>query len=289
MELPNAQHRQKYVDSVRAVEEDIKRATKDNDVSDVDLQFAQEQLDVLAKKYQNNKEIGSAKYKLYELQAFIHYFNHKDDKALEFINSAIDIKGDTYPKAEKLIDNLSSNPREKTPKQLDEPKLTKTEKRKKFIGLEGWLAWFIVGQFLAIIITVSRLFSGGLMLSYSDVNALNEYKVGLGDTLQTITGIENLMIFIYIALVIATLILLFRRRKLAKPFAIAMLVFVAIYGVLDYAATSSVVNSSGLSQFAGMQPILSKIAGDAGRNIFAAFIWVPYFLKSKRVKATLTK
>ena len=90
-------------------------------------------------------------------------------------------------------------------------------------------------------------------------------------------------------MIIAPLVLLFRKRKLAKPFAIATLVFAAVYGIIDYAMASSIFESSGLSQDASLQSFMNKYAGDVGRNILVALIWVPYFLVSKRVKATLTK
>ena len=43
-------------------------------------------LDALADKYQYSEEISTARYKLYELQALVHYFDGDDDGALDFIN-----------------------------------------------------------------------------------------------------------------------------------------------------------------------------------------------------------
>lgn len=288
MDLPNAKHREEYIKQVKELEEEITAATDSYDVSDLTLHTLQEKLDALAGKYQHDEKIGTARYKLYELQAIIYYYDRRDDKALEFINYAIDMRGSSYKKAEDLKESISSDVKELAPAQIDESQMSQAEKRKNLIGLEGWLALFIVGQILSLIATIFRFFSDGF-LSSSDIDAINEYQAGLGDTLQTLTAFENLMVVIYIGLLVTTLVMLFRRRKIAKPLVIITLVFVAMYGVIDYAVASSIFNSSGMAQDPEIQSLLSKYAGEVGRNILTSFIWIPYFLMSKRVRATLTK
>jgi len=177
---------------------------------------------------------------------------------------------------------------QETPNQPEVTQVTQTKKANGPVGLQGWLAFFIFGQFLSLLFTIYQFFADG-DLSSSDITALNDYQAGLGDTLHTLIGFENLMIFIYVALVIITLVFLFRHHKLAKSLAIASLAFIAIYGIIDYAVASSIFGSSGLADNAEMQAYLNKYAGDVGRSVIAAFVWIPYFLKSERVKATLTK
>lgn len=286
MELPYAQERQKYVGSVRALEVEIKRATEGDDISDVALQSAQDQLDTLAQRYQLDERIGSARYKLYELQALIYYFAEKDSQALDFIDQAIELKGGTYSKAEKIKENLLADLTSKQPEAPRESKMTKSEKRKKLIGLEGWLALFIVGQFLALLITIFRFFADG-SLSSSDIGTLNQYQSVLGDTLRNLTAFESLMVIVYAALIVTTLVMLFRRRKAARSFAIATLIFGAVYGILDYSIASAVFGSSGLSQNVAIQTFMNKYAGDVGRSLVGAVLWIPYFIVSRRVKATL--
>lgn len=285
MQLPQSKTRQAYIDQIKAVEEKLKTATT-NGRNQALLSQVQNEIDRLADKYQYDKGIGRATYKLYELQALAHYFNSEDDDALDFINQAIETRGDSYARAEKLKAQLTAKKR--TPKTVEPSEMTKDERRKQKIGLEGWLALFIVGQFLALLLTVFRFFADGF-LSSSDISDLNEYQQGLGYTLQTLTAFENVAIVIYVALVITTLVLLFRKRKLAKAFAIATLIYVAVYGTIDYMVASSIFESSGLSGSAEIQAMMRKYSGDVGRSIVGVLIWVPYFLVSKRVKATLTK
>lgn len=287
MELPHTKQRQKYIESIKALEDEIKRITNVDNVYDLALHSVQEQLDAMAQKYQNDEMIGSARYKLYELQAFIYYFEHRDDEALDFINQAIEMKGGIYPKAEKLIDNILSTPVEGPPKEIDESNMTKAEKRKNLIGAEGWLALFVVGLFLSTALTAYNFFYGGVGASSSDVQSLNDYQSGLGDSWQVLMAFENIGLLIYIGLLIASIVLILQRKKIAKPVIITALIYSVLYNSLDYAAASSLFGSTDLIKY--MQSDLSKSAGYIARGILAAIIWIPYFLVSKRVKATLTK
>ena len=90
MQLPQSQARQKYIEQIKVVEANLKDATTD-EKNKVLLAQVQKRLDSLAEKYQFSEEIGMARYKLYELQALVHYFDGHDDDALDFINQAIEM------------------------------------------------------------------------------------------------------------------------------------------------------------------------------------------------------
>lgn len=105
MQLPHSQARLKYIEQIKVVEANLKDAIS-GEKDKALLAQVQKRLDSLAEKYQFSEEIGTARYKLYELQALVHFFNGRDDDALDFINQAIETRGDTYTRAEKLKQRL---------------------------------------------------------------------------------------------------------------------------------------------------------------------------------------
>jgi len=282
MELTQSSAHRDYIKQIRSIEAIVDKAT-DGEINQKLLDDAQSKLDILAEKYQYDDKLGSAIYKLYELQAIIHYFNGNDDDALAFINHAIDERGENYPGAEKLKAQLNETINTIEPAYG----LSKNERLGGLDGVGGWLALFVVGLFIDTGITLYNFFQDGVSLASSDIDSLNQYQTGLGDKFNTITTFENIALVTYIALLVTAIILIFRRSRLAKGIAIAGLAFGAIYSVIDYAVASSLFDSSGLTQY--VQSVLSKSASYAGRDTVAALIWIPYFLTSKRVKATLTK
>lgn len=167
--------------------------------------------------------------------------------------------------------------------------MTKTKESTKLTGLGGWLSFFIVGLFIGLGNTIYNLFAGGLSMTSEDISSLNEYSAGLGDTIQSLSTFENIALFGMIGLFVATLVLLFRKSKHAKKLAIITLVYSAVYSVVDYSIASSVFQSSGLDQIEEVQVETKNALSLAARNVIAAALWVPFFLKSERVKQTLVK
>lgn len=97
-----------YVDEVMELERAIKKATTGK--LDMDsLNDIQNDLDEIAKRFQYDEKVGSARYKLYELQALIYYFQYRNEDSLNFIREAIRIKESSYPKAEQLIKKIASS------------------------------------------------------------------------------------------------------------------------------------------------------------------------------------
>lgn len=105
MQLPESPARTAYIEVAKKIEALLKTATAGG-VNQPLLTDVQARLDALAEKYQYSEDVGTARYKLYELQALVHYFNGDDDTALDFINQAIATRGSTYPRAEKIKQRL---------------------------------------------------------------------------------------------------------------------------------------------------------------------------------------
>ena len=79
----------------------------DNKLKNPELELSkvpklQEQLVHIADKYQDDERIGAERYRIYELQALIFFYQHKDAEALEYIDMAIDTLGHRYPYADNI-------------------------------------------------------------------------------------------------------------------------------------------------------------------------------------------
>lgn len=283
MQLPHSENRQKYIDQIKVVEANLKDATS-GEKDKALLALVQKRLDSLAEKYQFSEEIGTARYKLYELQALVHYFNGHDDDALDFINQATEMRGETYAKAEKLKKQLSLGDSYLS-KTTNPDKMTKEQRRSQKIGLEGWLAFFIVGTSIGILLGVINLLGYGS--AFNDLASVQNDAPDYVAAMTPVLWFEILTNMLSIGLAIWLIVLLAKHRKLAKNVAIAYLVSSAALLIIDYAWAASVFDTFNVTQY--VQAEMSKAAGDVGRGVIAAFIWVPYFLISKRVKRTLTK
>lgn len=272
MQLPHSKARQDYIDQVKIIEANLKEATSGKK-DEALLSMVQKRLDSLAEKYQYSEEIDTAKYKLYELQALVHYFNGHDDDALDFITQAIETRGETYAKAEKLKKRLSLGDSYLS-ETTDPDKMTKEQLRSQKIGLEGWLALFTVGVILSVILC---LIAAGLWL-YSLTNLSNtadDFAAGLLGSYYSFSMVMSLAMAFLAAWL---LFLLFKRKRLARWVGISLLSLSILSSFIDYTWYADLT-----VQVSGLGPQ----RGDA--SVIWAIIWIIYLCVSKRVKRTLTK
>lgn len=275
MELPHSKDRQSYINKIKTIEANLKSATA-VEVDEEQLARVQKQLDLLAEKYQYSNSIGSARYKMYELQALVHYFKGNDEEALDFINQATETRGEKYARAEKLKSQLlASTPSIDADQTSEKPK-------KKLVGLEGWLAVFTVGVGISIISLVISLV--GYPSAYDEAATADIHISGFLATISPLLTLEVMYHLSIIAIATILLVLLAKHKRSAKTLAIIFLIIPIAFGMIDYAWASVVFNNYNLES-----SLLNEAGGDLARSIFIAWIWVPYFLVSKRVKATLTK
>lgn len=278
MELPVVKKKTQYTKYVNILQAELQTATEENGaiLLPAQIERLQTKLDALAAKYQDDEELGTSRYKLYELQALIYYFQHNDEAALTFIQYAVTAKGESYPKAERLIDKLSLPPERAT-------ELTKAEKRIKLIGVEGWLALFSVGLVVTIVVLVIAVLGYGS--TFNDIESIRYSAPEMYQSFQPALWFEILYQLAAVILGIYTVIMLAKHRKRAKYTAIIFMLVLSIGSVIDYGWVSYLISTYSIDTASS----LKDTANGVTRSIVYAVIWIPYFSFSRRVKATLTK
>ncbi len=279
MQLPQSKNRTSYIDRVKQIESKLKAATTP-EKDDLELLQVQEMIDALAQKYQHDPDIGKARYKLYELQALVHHYEGRQDDALDFINQAIETRGESYARAENLKKQFLYHD---TPEQVVSKPMSAKERRKNLVGLEGWLALFSVGIGIGLLYNIVQLAS--YPSSFADLESMRGDSPTFVNDLMPILQFEVLQFVVLIGLAIWLIVLFAQRKKLARIIAIIVMITPFVLGIIDYVWTNSIIQSYNID----MATEMSKLSASLGRSLLAACVWVPYFIVSKRVKATFTK
>jgi len=142
----------------------------------------QRRLDKLASIYQNNEHLGKLRYKLYEAQAYIHYFQHDNDKALEFIQMAISTRGERFNRADNLINEISDSSYQEGVVDTQPPKLSST-KIKWVVGIAGAILILGVIYWLAIRPVLVRHSCNSMALTH--IGYTNPQEAAFNDIYQS--------------------------------------------------------------------------------------------------------
>lgn len=139
------------------------------------------------------------------------------------------------------------------------------------VGLQGWLGFFGLCIFIAILISSYNLFTE---LSFLSVALTTDYAHFY---ILNVIGI-----FLVLITQCAFLYTFLKERRIAVVLAIAMLLISAALAFFDYALVRTLMTQL-------RQPIPDNNILGLQKGLSAAVLWIPYFLRSKRVKQTLIK
>ena len=143
-----------------------------------------------------------------------------------------------------------------------------TEEESELAGLEGWLFiptfWLIIYPILLVL---------NLYLY------IEQFSLALKEGFGIVFGLEILILIILLAITLYCGFYFFQKKKNAPRIVIFWLKISILFSAI-LLIVELIYGANGLAFENGKQ--LSK-------DIFTALIWIPYFKKSKRVKATFTK
>jgi len=148
-------------------------------------------------------------------------------------------------------------------------------------GLGGWLALVILGMFATLVHVTWMLCQLHLPL------VLNGTLAKLSDPQHPayhplwvpLFCVEVLANLSTLALTVVVLVLIFKRSRFAPAAAIALYVYGVVLLVGDYLMWQ-------LIPAMRAQPVDPSVIRELGRSIVVTLIWVPYFLRSRRVRNT---
>ena len=155
---------------------------------------------------------------------------------------------------------------------------TDSNPTKDYQGIKGWLGWLTAGVVISPIIYIHTVYT--TRSSYSDL-----IHVGYTDGVS-FEIFANILLAILSAY---SAYLIFQKKSVAKFFLIATFVAPIIVELLDNTFANimirSLVHRSLLTQSQGVE--FTSTNANVVRSVLLSLIWIPYLMKSKRIKATL--
>jgi hypothetical protein len=152
-------------------------------------------------------------------------------------------------------------------------------------GIGGWLVFPVLGMILTSLITVFALFRDVIPVFRPQIwSALTTPGSPAYNALWApLTFFEAMAMLVMIAMPVVLLVLIFQKRRVLPRMMLCFLCFAFAVGVVDSAAVlylrTNVFHETG-------PDARVQVFQTVARGALGLAIWVPYFLKSKRVKNT---
>ena len=259
-------HRHEFEQELDRVIADIKATAQHDQLADR-ATVLQVQLDKIAKRAENDKELGEARYKLYEAQALLYYHQQMDSEALSFIEEAVRVRGQDYDLATQMRKKLGQSTQQITQEKFSAPKR---------ITISGWLAILVGGLILSIFI--NAFYIDASLALYDKVALLFDKFLGLR------VLVVGMMVEagVLIALALTAVVFIFQRRQAGRSLVVSTLVTAVVFAIINAAAANWIFRE---------HPNLRQQVSDPTElfaTVVLAGVWIPYLWTSVRVRQTLT-
>lgn len=249
----------------------LDKSCQAGEIDDDDIEKAQAILNKISKELIADKDIiGPRLYIVYENQAMLHWIDGNKDEARDFAKIAIDVKGggDLFTEtANDFIDDVQ-----------DKTKTKSIKPDAKLVGLHGWLAWFVV----SLIITIFYSFYSSI-IGFTHTGTYTPEVTVAYPSFPSLINFENMVILLIAIFGLFLLVMIIKLKRKAIKFAVGYSIAIIAFEFIDTFLIYSI--------FTGNQAALDGAFKDGMivRTITLNFIWIVYFIFSKRVKLTLTK
>lgn len=164
-------------------------------------------------------------------------------------------------------------------------------------GIGGWLILPAIGLVLSPLMMIYTIIQGMVGMSQLQKIDSSGMSIPTGD-MRTLIVVEILGNSLLLIFVLVVALAFFGKSKLAPGLFMTFLLAYLIFAAVDYLVAQSAVNGfiTALSAETGDKSVLKELDSinlesiqQISRATLSCAIWIPYFQKSKRVKATFVR
>lgn len=150
-----------------------------------------------------------------------------------------------------------------------------------YSGLGGWLVLVQIGLYFSLINLLVRLFQYSIMIISSDnwdlfTSKESEFYHPLWRPFLTFETAYNILFILFIVYILSRF---YRKKSIVPRLMIISYIITLVIGIIDTALFNQIVS--------GMEDGISYKA--TFKSLIICAIWIPYFLKSERVKNTFIR
>lgn len=143
-------------------------------------------------------------------------------------------------------------------------------------GIAGWLLLPAIGLVLNPIVMIKTLIDEWLLVTNTNLASVEDSFPGFATFVQTSLVITHVWLIAMLYVAVA----FFRKSRHAPMLMIGLFAANGVLVVLEWSRAVSVLGSD--------QRLVGQLSPEIARAMLGAAIWIPYFLKSERVKRTFS-